>query len=179
MTFLSRCGRIATCASCARCRTRTARHRCIDGRGPRVSEVLVRADAGSHMMRPVLWAAVTVLALEAAAGLVGASLLSYRAVTTAGFVGGGGDVLGRTSVVVLLLVLVSAVTAMGTAIVRHRVRGGTPGRPLAWASATVLVVHALLVLACLMRAEWAVATAVTVGAVVLGSAWSHCVRRHR
>ena len=132
------------------------------------------------MMRPVMWAAVSVLGLEAVTGLVGVSMLSYRAVTTAGFAGHtGGDVLSRTFVIVLLLALVGAAIAMGVAMVRHRRRGGAPSRPLVLAAITVLITHALIIVGCLVRAEWVTATAIAVGSVVLGSAWAHCLRRHR
>lgn len=145
-----------------------------------MSEVLVRENTGTHMMRPVMWVAVTVLAVEAVAGLVGVSVLSYRAITTAGYAGHtGSDVASRTLVIVLLLALVGAAIAMAAAMVRHRVRGGAPSRPLAWAAITVLITHALIIVGCLVRAEWASAVAIAVGAVILGSAWAHCLRRHR
>jgi len=131
------------------------------------------------MSRPVLWVAVTVLGLEAVAGLVGVSVLSYRAVTAAGFSRNtGADEIGRTLVVVALLALVGAACAMVAGLVRHRARGGVPARHLVWAALTVLVTHGVVALGCLARAEWAAAVVVVVAGTALASAWSRCVRRH-
>lgn len=132
------------------------------------------------MSLPVLWVAVSVLSLEALAGLGGVSVLSYRAITSAGFAHSpGSDALGRTFVIVALLALVGAAAAMATALVRHRVHGGAPSRPLVWAAATVLVTHVLAVLGCLVRAEWSAGTAIGVALVILSGAWARCLRRHR
>jgi len=143
-----------------------------------MSEVLVRAPARPSMSRPVLWVAVTVLGAEAVAGLVGVSVLAYRAVTAAGFSRNtGGDEAGRTLVIVALLALVGAAGAMATALVRHRLRGGPPPRALVWAAVTVLATHAVIALGCLVRAEWASAFAILVAGTLLASAWARCLRR--
>lgn len=150
-----------------------------DGRGPHVSEVLVRTPPGARRAGPVLWVALGVLGLEAAAGLAGVSVLSYRAVTIAGFgQSPGSTAISRTAVIVALLALVAATVAMATAIMRHRIRGGRPSRLLVGAAATVLVVHAIVALGCLVRGEWAPAAATLVAGALLGGAWAHCLR-HR
>ena len=144
-----------------------------------MSEVLVRTPSGAQRARPVLWIAIAVLGLEVGTGLVAVSVLSYRAVTIAGFSQSpGSDALSRTAVIVVLLALVSAAGAMAAAILRHRIRGGPPSHLLVGAAAAVLVAHVLVALGCLVRAEWATATAIVVAGVALGGAWAHCLR-HR
>ncbi|MGP7959399.1 hypothetical protein ACTVCO_01110 [Sanguibacter sp. A247] len=144
-----------------------------------MSEVYVRPPAGAQLARPVAWVAVTVLGLEVIAGLVGVSVLSYRTMHDAGYgAAPGAQALSRTFVIVALLALVGAALAMAVAIIRHRARRGAPSRPLAWAAIAMLATHVVVVLGCLVRAEWAIALGVSIAGLILAGAWAPCLR-HR
>lgn len=162
-------------------RSRTVRAQAPGRRGgPYVSEVYVRAPVGAPIARPVAWVAVTVLALEGLAGLVGVSVLSYRAMYHAGYgTTPGSEAVSRTCVIVALLALVGAAIAMAVAIIRNRARQDAPSRPLAWAAIAMLATHVIVVLGCLVRAEWAIALGVSITGLVLAGAWAPCLRHRR